>query len=146
MMKYLLLPIYVLMTSPDIPFLKPDYIDTNFMLFKNNYEWLILKDINQLEKIATSSELKPVIIYKHSTRCAISSVTKRRLEKGWDQLKANFDIYYLDIFSYRDISDQIAIDYNVKHESPQILIIYKEKVTFYASHYDITIKNILAHV
>jgi len=145
-MKYLLLTIYVLMASPDIPDLKANYFDSSFMQSKIKHEWLILNDINQLEKIATSSESKPVIIYKHSTRCGVSTAAKKRLEKGWGQLKSKFDLYYLDIFMYRDISDQIAILYNVKHESPQILIIYKGKVIYHTSHYDITIKNILAHV
>jgi len=47
-------------------------------------------------------------------------------------------VYYLDLLNYRDISNEIAVSFEVIHQSPQLLIIKNEVSVFNASHQDIT--------
>lgn len=81
--------------------------------------WKNIGDIDDLDFITQESYEAPVIIYKHSTRCSISSMAKSRLESNLPI--ADEQYYFLDLLSHRDISDKIAAIFHVQHESPQIL-------------------------
>ena len=45
--------------------------------------------------------------------------------------------YYLDLLNYRDISNELARQFNVEHQSPQILIIANGKSVLDLSHFEI---------
>ena len=94
----------------------------------------------QLEKLKTASNTRPQVIFKHSTRCSISSVAKSRLEKA--EQPGNVDFYYLDLLSFRPISIKIAQDFGVQHESPQILLIRNGECIYNESHLGISMKDI----
>jgi len=85
--------------------------------------WKELIAINQLDEIIEKSFLKPQLIFKHSTRCGISRIVKNQFSKDYDFPNEEFDLYYLDLLSYRDISNKTAQIFNVYHESPQLLVI-----------------------
>ena len=107
--------------------------------------WISLNDTRQLEEIIAESKQKPVLIYKHSTRCNISRSALDRLERKWDATAAG-DIkrYLLDLLSFRDISNKIADIFQVEHHSPQILVIADGKSVLDLSHYDIDFDRIKA--
>lgn len=102
-------------------------------------QWHNLTDIGQLEIIEGVSEKETVFIFKHSTRCSISSMAKSRLER-LDGLKQS--IYYLDLIKYREISNLIADRYKVQHESPQLLVLKNKQVIEALSHSDIAEHNL----
>ncbi len=81
--------------------------------------WISLTSSQQLEAIKQKSQEQPQVIFKHSTRCSISSMVKNRLDRGTQPQGADF--YFLDLIRYRDISDKISEDFNVYHESPQVM-------------------------
>ncbi len=83
--------------------------------------WIPLNNEAQLEIIREASHNKPQLLFKHSTRCSISETAKNRLDRVTDN--EIIDCYYLDLLSHRNISNKIAEDYKVAHESPQILLI-----------------------
>ncbi len=66
--------------------------------------WNDLTEEAQLEAIKKESAQKPVVIFKHSTRCSISSMAKGRLERSMAPDGVAF--YYLDLIRYRNISTQ----------------------------------------
>ncbi|WP_243743957.1 bacillithiol system redox-active protein YtxJ [Tenacibaculum caenipelagi] len=99
--------------------------------------WIPLTDIKQLGEIKIQSENEPIVIFKHSTRCGISSMVIKRFENSFDEELKSFKMYYLDLLSYREISNEIAHSFHVIHQSPQLLVIEKGKVVTHASHYDI---------
>jgi bacillithiol system protein YtxJ len=105
--------------------------------------WIELKSESDLEKIIKESFLTDitVAIFKHSTRCSISSVAKNRLESSWD-FNESFPVYLLDLIQYRSISNLIADKFNVQHESPQILLIKDGISIFNASHMSISVSEI----
>lgn len=109
--------------------------------------WNQLTEESQLEAIKQESYNQPVMLFKHSTRCSISATTLSRLERSWNDAEvSNLKSYYLDLLSYRNISNKIAQEFEIEHESPQVLIIKDGKATFDASHYDITFDNIKENV
>ena len=98
--------------------------------------WLPLTQPEQLQDIVRESHEHPVLIFKHSTTCSISASAKSRLERQWPDasLPADTPIYYLDLLRYRPLSAQIAQEFNVQHESPQLLLIQDGACTYHASH------------
>ncbi|WP_428740363.1 bacillithiol system redox-active protein YtxJ [Tenacibaculum sp.] len=110
---------------------------TSTLKEKSSLNWIPLTDIKQLDEIKSLSENEPVAIFKHSTRCGISSMVIKRFENSFNEELQNFKVYYLDLLSYREISNEIAHIFQVLHQSPQLLVIEKRKVVAHASHYDI---------
>ena len=102
--------------------------------------WIPLRSQEELEQIITLSNDQPQVIFKHSTRCSISSVAKNRLEKASSPDDAKF--YYLDLLSYRPISNSVAERFAVEHESPQILVIKNGKCVYNESHMGIDMEEI----
>jgi bacillithiol system protein YtxJ len=87
-------------------------------------------------EIAAISNEKPVIIFKHSTRCSISRMALKQFEREFD-LNDTVDAYFLDLIAHRDISNEIASTFNVYHESPQLILIRNGKAVYDVSHSDI---------
>ncbi len=106
--------------------------------------WIHLTDISTIDQIIKDSFDKPQVIFKHSTRCSISSMALNRLER--EDAPANANFCYLDLLSYRNISNAIADKFNVYHESPQILIIRNGECTYDESHQGINMSEIAEQV
>jgi len=102
--------------------------------------WINLTDDQQLATIREESNTRPVVIFKHSTRCAISSMAKNRLERSVQP--EQIDFYYLDLIRHRGISNKIAEDFQVHHESPQILLIKNGECIYEESHNGIDMDEI----
>jgi len=108
-----------------------------------NLNWTNLTDSNVLSKIKQNSTNKPILIFKHSTSCPTSGMALNRLERNWDGNTVDqMETYYLDLLSYRNISNQIAEDFNVIHQSPQVLIISKGNAIYNESHLGISFDSI----
>lgn len=105
-------------------------------------DWQLLNTAEGIEAIKEKSTEKPQVIFKHSTRCSISSMAKRRLERNWNIDESKVDIYYLDLIAYRSISNLVSSDFGVTHQSPQILIIKNKEAVFHTSHNDISVEVI----
>lgn len=99
--------------------------------------WKRLQRMEQLEQIQQQSIERPVVIFKHSTRCGISSMTLRRFEKEYDVPEGAIELYYLDLLSFREISNEVAGRFQVWHQSPQMLIIRNGQTVAHASHHGI---------
>lgn len=105
--------------------------------------WNTLTNSVELQKIITQSHQSPQVIFKHSTRCSISSMALSRLERSWKaDAHPQSQLFLLDLIQHRDISNQIAAAFGVYHQSPQVLIIYQGKAVYDASHMDISYSEI----
>lgn len=102
--------------------------------------WITLDNIGQLTDIQQQSHTRPQVIFKHSTRCSISSMVLRRLER--EGVPENMDFYFLDLIRYRDISNKVADAFHVSHESPQVLLIKNGECVYDESHYAITMDSL----
>ncbi len=105
--------------------------------------WNYLEHPEQLNQIIDESADKNILIFKHSTRCNISRAALDRLERNWKEAEVpNVKTYFLDLITYRNISNAIADQFQVEHQSPQILIIRKGKSVYDNSHYGIDFNEI----
>jgi bacillithiol system protein YtxJ len=92
-----------------------------------------------LEALIAESHVTPVLIFKHSTRCSISSMALNRLQNSNPPLQFQL----IDVIVNRPISNKVAELFSVYHESPQILIIHKGECVYDASHLEIQPREIL---
>ncbi|MEM7186714.1 MAG: bacillithiol system redox-active protein YtxJ [Bacteroidota bacterium] len=99
--------------------------------------WLRLHRLEQLDEIVEESKTQPVAIFKHSTRCGISRMVLRQFESGYQLDPDSMKLYFLDLLSYRDVSDEVGFKFQVLHQSPQLLIIKDGVAVAHASHHGI---------
>lgn len=109
--------------------------------------WYQFTDISQLKTLIQTSQDQSangltVLIFKHSTRCSISSMALNRVESRWKD-DENIQAWYLDLLAHRDISNEIASVFNVEHASPQVLLIRNGKCFYHNSHNGISVPDIL---
>ena len=97
-----------------------------------------------LEEIKTRSAEKPQVIFKHSTKCSISSMAKSRLERAI--APENIEFNYLDLIAHRNVSSKIAEVFDVEHASPQVLIIKDGACIYDESHNAINMDEIVEAV
>lgn len=102
--------------------------------------WNQLTTEQQLDELIQTSSEKPIVIFKHSTRCSISTTALNRLERAWDSEQTS--AFYLDLIAYRPISGMIAEKFDIEHQSPQILVIDNGKCTYTATHWDISMEDL----
>lgn len=108
--------------------------------------WNKLEDLAQIEQIKQESENRSVLVFKHSTRCSISAMAWDRLKRNWKtEDSEKITPYYLDLIRFREISNAVAKDFDVEHESPQVIIIKNGKATYDNSHMAIDYRDIISH-
>ena len=98
-------------------------------------EWIKLEREEQLEEILSSS--KPSVIFKHSTRCHISSMALAEFKRTWGGSSEKVTAYLLDLIAFRSLSDEVALRTGVVHQSPQAILFKNGKVLYTASHHSI---------
>ncbi len=96
--------------------------------------WIPLNDLKQIDYIKQKSSIKTQVIFKHSTRCGISSMVQRQFIEDYNFSEKELDLYYLDILNYRQISDEVGYAFQLIHESPQLLVIKNGELVAHASH------------
>lgn len=110
-------------------------------------DWKRLESLEQLAQIKQESQEKPVLIFKHSSRCSISSIAWDRLKRNWkSEDSERISPYFLDLISYREISNTIAREFEVYHESPQIILIKEGKAVYDTSHMGINYHDIMKRI
>ena len=107
----------------------------------SSFNWIELNNENGLDHLIKSSFDKKVLLFKHSTRCSISSMAKNRIESV-KELREIEGCFLLDLIKHRDISNEIASKFNVIHESPQVLVIKDGVCVKDLSHSNISWDNI----
>src|SRR6476659_5506579 len=103
--------------------------------------WIHLTDEEQLKQIISKSQLRPQVIFKHSTRCSISAVALQRLQKT--SQPSDIDFYYLDLLANKSLSNKVAEVFKVNHESPQVLVIRDGECVYDESHMGISMADIV---
>ncbi len=105
-----------------------------------------LDELTQVDMLSNQPDISAVVIFKHSTRCSISSMALNRLERSWSFPEQKLPAYYLDLLNFRAISAEIEQRYGITHQSPQILVIKNGKCIFSATHSDISVTDLAAFI
>ena len=104
--------------------------------------WKSITTEEHVLQIIENSNEKSQIIFKDSVTCGISAFAKERLENGNQLLIDKADFNYLDLLSFRTISNFIATELNVIHQSPQIIVLKNKEVVYRVSHHSIQAEEI----
>jgi bacillithiol system protein YtxJ len=113
----------------------------NHLALFMSFPWKVLHQSEDIDDIIRMSALRPQVVFKHSTRCNISSVAKKRLENSVPA--PEIDFHYLDVISHRDISNKVGSIFEVWHESPQVLLILNGECLYDESHMGINMNEII---
>lgn len=109
---------------------------------KEEVKFFTLDKMEQFDEIDLISQTKPVVIFKHSTRCSISRMALKQFDAEFNYPEEKIDWYLLDLLNHRDLSNEIASRYNVVHQSPQIVVIRNGKAVFNESHDSISAEDL----
>lgn len=104
--------------------------------------WIPLTEESQIKDIINASHEKPQVIFKDSTTCGISAGVKHGLVGDWSKIDGSIDLHYLDLLSYRSVSNKVAEVSEVTHQSPQVIIYHYGKVVADTSHHAINVRYV----
>ena len=106
--------------------------------------WNYIKDEEDLRIAIENSYAYRIAIFNHSTSCFISKTVLKNFEKEIENSdEQNVSFYFLDLLAFRPISNKIAEDFGIRHESPQLIVIEDGKAINNASHQDISLSQIV---
>ena len=109
---------------------------------ESGFPWNVLNSSEQLNDAFEKSFQHPVLFFKHSTRCSISSMAKSRFESNWSTGNELCTIYYLDLLTFRALSNEIEAKTGIIHQSPQVIVLKEGKVIYQDSHSGISASTI----
>ena len=102
-----------------------------------------VESLSDLESMFELSHTKPVLLFKHSTRCSLSSQAYVAYKSYLKTANTEGVEYtYLDLLVHRDVSDAIAENTGIVHKSPQAILLVDGKPVWDASHFDINEDNL----
>ena len=101
--------------------------------------WHSIESESDLKQAVKKSFAKKVAIFKHSTRCHISKTVLRNFEKEVQNSAQDAEFYFLDLLAHRNLSNKIADDFGVQHQSPQLIVLENGKAVKNASHHSISL-------
>lgn len=96
--------------------------------------WNQLTSISQLEDLLANAGEQTYVFFKHSTRCGISRMVWNQVRFLGNEKPEDVSLYYLDLITYRDVSNAIATRLGVFHQSPQLIVLQNNEVVYEASH------------
>ena len=108
--------------------------------------WKTLCSTADVDAAIESSNQRSVVLFKHSTRCSISSMAWNRIININEDESESIGFYYLDLIQHRDVSNYIAERLSVNHESPQVIVVKNGEATLDISHFEIQPKEILDNI
>ena len=73
-------------------------------------------------------------------------MAKKRFELDWESLPENINLYFLDLLRFRELSNAIATDFDVFHQSPQLLLVKDGECIYEASHGEISVEEALEQI
>jgi len=108
-----------------------------------SHRWEYLRDVNTFKQLVHESSEKPLVIFKHSTRCPISSMALDRFNDAASEIAAESNLVMIDVIDDRPTSLHVADALGVMHQSPQVLVVHNEKAVYDNSHNGIQGKTVL---
>lgn len=108
-------------------------------------KWTEITTEQEWNEILNKSSKRGQVILKHSTTCPVSSNALKEYDAYLNgKPNADTDYFLVKVIESRPVSNKIAEDLNVKHESPQILYVKDNAKYWTASHWAVTTEHITA--
>lgn len=103
-------------------------------------KWIAINSEEEVEQIYKSPDY--AIIYKHSPRCMTSLMAYRQLKSEVSAVSdVDIPLYIVDVISNRRESQAIASNFQVQHQSPQILVVKNGECLYDASHERVSLQD-----
>ncbi len=99
-------------------------------------DWTVLERPADLHALEAASGDRGFLVFKHSTRCPISSQAALSLGR-WEAPSNSPALYMVYVVENRSLSLDIAERWNIRHESPQLLWWKEGKVAHQTSHFEV---------
>ncbi|MCC7158608.1 MAG: DUF2847 family protein [Ignavibacteria bacterium] len=96
--------------------------------------WINIETEEKLGEIKEISASQRILVFRFSPGSVIDFVMKRLLEREWAEGEMGMETFLVDVVYQKSISQKIADDFSVEHESPQVIIIENGKPIFSASN------------
>lgn len=105
--------------------------------------WRKLTSISEFDEILMQSSVEgsAFVLFKHSTRCMVSTMALRSFESEFD---SEIPAYFLDLIKYRDLSNYISSRIDIQHQSPQVITVNNGDVVYSDSHYHISAEKAIS--
>lgn len=108
-------------------------------------KWNEITTLEEWNTILNRSSERGQVVLKHSTTCPVSANALAEFEAYLAKTpNAEVDYTLVKVIESRPVSNQIAEDLNVKHESPQIIYVKDKSKYWTASHWSVTTEHISA--
>jgi bacillithiol system protein YtxJ len=91
-----------------------------------------IQSYTDLQQVLDFSETMPVGIFKHDPQSSISLMGTNFLNRNWEIETHRLQMYYLDAHAYRSASTIVERTIGIKHDAPQIIVLYKNNVIYHA--------------
>ena len=98
-------------------------------------KWESICNLESLQTIIANSEVKPQLLFKHSSRCFISTIVRSKFDDANNP--ALIDYLHIDVLSCRSLSSLVAEHFGITHQSPQAILVYKGECVLDESHQSI---------
>ncbi len=108
----------------------------------SSFPWKEITSVEEFNEMLNAPTEKAKLFFKHSTRCSISSMALKGFEREWNVSSNDFELYFVDLIAHRDISNAIAAESHVEHQSPQVVVWRNGEVVYNASHHHIDAQKI----
>ncbi len=102
----------------------------------------IIENTNDLDNALKNAETTPIVLFKHSSTCPISAGAYSRIAKSIEDGSLKADVYMLIVQKSRELSNYIEEKFGIQHESPQVIVMYKNEAVWSASHNSIKVEAI----
>ena len=103
---------------------------------------IVLDSVAALERVIVASEERLVLLFKHSVTCGTSAQAHDELVAHLSEDPHTTQYAIVTVQTHRDVSDAIETHFNVRHETPQVLLIQEGRVVWEASHFGVTADSI----
>ena len=103
-----------------------------------------LKAVEELDVVLAQSSSRPMLLFKHSPTCGTSAQAHEEVESLVDEGSVPADVYLISVRASRAVSNAVAERFNLRHESPQVLLVRQGVMRWNASHFSVTAARIRA--
>lgn len=97
-----------------------------------------------LDAAIERSSTTAVVIFKHSETCGTSAYAREELQALLEESSLAAQVYVVSVQRNRAISNALSTRFNLRHESPQVLLIRGGALTWHASHHRINSDELTA--
>ena len=105
-----------------------------------------LHDVAQVDQLISASDPRPLVIFKHSRSCGTSAQAFDELIEHLDASDADVRYAIVTVQTHRDVSTAISRRLEIRHETPQALIVQDGRVVWSASHFRVTAEAVNAAI